>query len=74
MTKENDTKSIITDFVDYLLPELTPYETSLYLFILRNSVIRNGSPKMLIGKRTMAKGYGTGSRGVKTNYAHMTKS
>ena len=71
--KEKDIKSIITDFVDFLLPELTPYEASLYLFILRNSVLRNGSQKMRTGKRTMAQGYGTGSRGVKTNYAHMTK-
>jgi len=63
----------ITDFVDFLLPELTPYEASLYLFILRNTVLRKGSQKMRIGKRTMAQGYGTGSRGVKTNYAHMTK-
>jgi hypothetical protein len=70
---EKDIKSIITDFVDFLLPELTPYETSLYLFILRNSVLKDGSQKMRIGKRTMAQGYGIGSRGAKTNYAHMTK-
>jgi hypothetical protein len=71
--KEKDIKSLITDFVDLLLPELTPYETSLYLYLIRNSILRNGSQKVRIGKRTMAQGYGTGSRGVKTNYAHMTK-
>ena len=65
--------SIISDFVDHLLPELTPYETSLYLYILRNSVLKNGNPKIRVGKRSMAQGYGTGSRGVKTNYAHITK-
>jgi 5-methylcytosine-specific restriction endonuclease McrA len=70
---EKDIKSIITDFVDFLLPELTPYETSLYLFILRNSVLKDGSPKMRIGKRTMAQGYGTGKWGAKTSFAHMTK-
>lgn len=71
--KDKDIKTIIIDYVDFLLPELTPYEASLYLFILRNTFLKNGSQKMRIGKRTMAQGYGRGSRGVKTNYAHMTK-
>ncbi len=66
-------KALVTDFVDYLMPELTPYETSLYLFLIRNSILRDGSQQIRIGKRTMAEGYGTGSRGVKTNYQHMTK-
>jgi len=66
-------KSIITNFVDFLLPELTPYETSLYLYLLRNSLLQNNSQKIRIGKRTMAQGYGKGSRGAKTNYAHITK-
>ena len=68
----DETKALICDFVDYLLPELTPYETSLYLYLLRNSVFNNGSRQFRIGKRTMADGYGTGSRGGKTNYGHMT--
>ena len=66
-------EDLVCDFVDYLMPELTPYETSLYLFLLRNCILRDGSQQIRIGKRTMAQGYGTGSRGVKTNYAHMTK-
>jgi hypothetical protein len=66
-------KDLIPDFVDYLMPELTPYETSLYLFLLRHSILRDGSQQIRIGKRTMAQGYGTGSRGLKTNYAHITK-
>jgi hypothetical protein len=66
-------KDLILDFVDYLMPELTPYETSLYLFLLRNSILRDGSQQIRIGKRTMAQGYGTGSRGLKTNYAHISK-
>jgi len=68
-----EVREVIADFVDYLMPELVPYEASLYLFILRNSFLRDGSQQFRIGKRTMAQGYGTGSRGVKTNYAHMTK-
>ncbi len=70
---EQDIKVIICEFVDHLLPDLTPYEASLYLYLLRNSVLHNGSPEIRVGKRTMAVGYGTGSRGVKTNYAHITK-
>lgn len=68
-----DIQQIIGDFVDYLMPELVPYEASLYLFLLRNSLLRDGTQQIRIGKRTMAQGYGTGSRGNKTNYAHMTK-
>ena len=71
---KRDFKNVIVDFVDFLMPELTPYETSLYLLLLRKSFFSNGDSQIRIGKRTMAQGYGTGSRGVKTNYAHMTKT
>lgn len=62
---EENIKIIIEQFVDYLLPELTPYETSLYLYLLRNSFIRNGAVEVRVGKRTIATGYGKGSRGEK---------
>ncbi len=68
-----DIKAIIEQYVDFLVPELTPYEASLYIFFLRNSHIKNNSPKIRIGKRTIAENYGKGSRGEKTNYAHVTK-
>jgi hypothetical protein len=64
---------LICDFIDYLMPELTPYETSLYLYLLRQSVFKDGSLQVRIGKRKIAAGYGTGSRGVKTNYSHITE-
>jgi hypothetical protein len=67
------TTQLMYDLIDYLMPELTPYEMSLYLYLLRQSVFKDGSPHIRIGKRTIADGYGTGSRGVKTNYAHMTE-
>jgi len=59
--------------VDYLLPELTPYETSLYLYLLRNSFVKHGAVEVRVGKRTIAAGHGKGSRGEKTNYAHVSK-
>ena len=55
------------------MPELTPTESSLYLYLLRNSLLKDGSCQVRIGKRTMADGYGTGSRGAKTNYGHITE-
>lgn len=70
---EEEIKSIIEQFVDYLLPKLTPYETSLYLYLLRNSFVKNGAGEIRVGKRTVAAGYGKGSRGEITNYAHVSK-
>jgi 5-methylcytosine-specific restriction endonuclease McrA len=70
---EKDIKTIIEQFVDYLLPELTPYETSVYLYLLGKSFIKSGTAEVRVGKRTIAAGYGKGSRGEKTNYAHISK-
>lgn len=67
-----DLKEVIEQFVDLLMPELTPYETSLYIFFLKSSFL-NGEETIRIGKRTIAQKYGKGSRGEKTNYAHVTK-
>lgn len=69
--KENLQKTI-EQFVDFLLPSLTPYEAGLYIFFLRNSHIKNSAPEIRIGKRTIADNLGV-SRGEKTNYAHVTK-
>jgi len=63
---------IIEQFVDLLMPELTPYETSLYMFFLRETHLKEQN-SIRIGKRTIAERYGKGSRGDKTNYAHITK-
>jgi len=66
-----DLSKIIEQFVDFLMPELTPYEAAMYIFLLRNSHLKN-SPEIRIGKRTIAEKWGTGARGKKTNYAHVT--
>lgn len=65
-------QKIIEQFVDLLMPELTPYETSLYIFFLRSSFLSDDMT-IRIGKRTIAEKYGKGSRGEKTNYAHISK-
>lgn len=69
---QQDLQNIIEQFVDFLQPLLTPYEANLYIFLLRNSYIKNGMKDIRIGKRTIAAGLGA-SRGEKTNYAHVTK-
>jgi len=70
---EENTKIIIEQFVDYLLPDLTPAETSLYLYLLCKSYLRNNAAEVRVGKRTIVSGYGKGTRGRKTNYEHMSK-
>jgi hypothetical protein len=70
---DKNLNEIITQFVDYLLPELTPYQTTMYLLLLRKSILENESKEVRIGKRTLASIYGKGSRGEKTNYEHISK-
>ncbi len=69
---KNDLQKIIEQFVDFLMPALTPYEASLYIFFLRNSYIKNNSPEIRIGKRTIAENISS-VRATTTNYAQVTK-
>ena len=68
---KRDLTKTIEQFVDLLMPELTPYEAAMYIFLLRNSHLKNLS-EIRIGKRTIAEKWGTGARGKRTNYAHVT--
>jgi 5-methylcytosine-specific restriction endonuclease McrA len=54
---------IIADVVDLLLPELTPYETAFYIYLLRHSIIEQGNPHI------RASTYGLRSGVVKSVYA-----
>lgn len=67
-----DIKTIIEQFVDLLMPELTPYEASLYIFFLRNSYIKNGSTEIRIGKRTIGAKLGS-PRAQSTAFSHVTE-
>lgn len=71
--QQKDINRIICDFVDFLMPELTPYEASVYLYLLRNTALKNSTAEIRIGKRTLALKYGRGARGAKTNYKHISK-
>ena len=68
-----DLTKIIEQLVDFLMPELSPYGVSLYLFLLRNSIIGNNSLTVRIGKRTIADKFVKAARGERSNYAHITK-
>lgn len=72
---EIDVRKIIEDLVDYLMPELTPHETSMYLFLLRNSHLlnENPSPSVRIGQRTIAKRYGRGPKMSIPSRQHITR-
>ncbi|MCX9012191.1 MAG: HNH endonuclease signature motif containing protein [Candidatus Methanoperedens sp.] len=70
---EENIKVIIEQFVDFLLPELNPYETSVYLYLLRNSFLRDGVTEVRVGKRTIATGHGKPQRGEQTAYHHMSE-
>ncbi|MDD4873469.1 MAG: HNH endonuclease [Dehalococcoidales bacterium] len=69
---KDNLQKIIEQFVDFLMPALTPYEASLYIFFLRNSHIKNNSPEIRIGKRTIAENISS-VRAITTNYAQVTK-
>jgi hypothetical protein len=43
-----DLKEMICDFVDHLMPELTPYESALYFLFFRMSFLQNDSPEVRI--------------------------
>jgi hypothetical protein len=67
------TKQLIQDFVDYLMPALTPYESSFYIFLLRLSLLQDGSEQVRIGKRTIAESFGSGAQGAEISYKQVTK-
>lgn len=67
--------------VDYLYRELDAYEASLYLYLLRKSVMMSGKHEIRIGKRTLQSEFVRGARGggrknvggIWVNYAHITR-
>ncbi len=61
------------EFVDFLLPLLKPYEATIYLYLLRRSHLGVGSPKIRIGKRTIAADCRQGTRAARSNFAHVTE-
>lgn len=61
---EVDVKNVWENLVDFLMPELTPHETSLYVFLLRHSHLASEfkSGEVRIGQRSIAQQYGRGPK------------
>ena len=57
-----DISKVICEFVDHLMPELTPYESALYLLLLRMSLPHENARQVRIGKRTVGERLGKSSR------------
>ena len=58
---------IIRDVVDFLFPELKPYEASLYMYMLRHSVVETGNQLIRVSRRSLQSGV------VKSAYTAQTK-
>lgn len=71
--KKFDSSDFIKELVNFILPELTPYELSFYLFLVGKSYFENGKPELRVGKRTIAYKCGKGTRSDKANFQHVTK-
>lgn len=69
---QTDFQLIIRQMVEYMLPILSPFEISFYLFLLKNSYIEGDSQDVRIGKRTIS-GKIKGARSENTNYKNITK-
>lgn len=73
--KKLDIQSFIEQFIDYLMPDITPYEANLYLFLMRNSYLKNGIGELRIGKRTIAEKIGKSARANESiSYDQVTKT
>ena len=47
---------IIKDIVEYLMPQLTPYEVAIYLHMFCHSILQSGEPYLRIGTRSFMTG------------------
>jgi hypothetical protein len=73
MSVEPHSGDMLADFVDLLLPDLTPYETSVYLVLLRKSAHGDTGRALRIGKRTIAALVGKSARSSGGNYDQIGK-
>ena len=47
---------LIRDFVDYVMPQLQPYDVAYYLYLLRHSILASGSPLLRVGRESVRSG------------------
>ena len=73
--KQTLSNEVIADLVDYLMPELTPYETAMYIFLLRHATFNGGKVSLRIGKKAIAARFAKGARGGnRSNYQHISNT
>lgn len=71
MTESEFPADAVEQVVDHVIPVLPPYETSVYLYLLRWSRLV-GSRTVRVGKRTIGEGIGKGTRSARGgNYQHI---
>lgn len=70
-----DTRKILEEFVDYLMPDLSPHEASMYVFLLRHSRLNNDTPSATVrmGQRRIAQLYGRGPKMSVPSRQHMLR-
>lgn len=69
-----DDDDLLRQVVDFVVPLLPPYETSIYLYLLRRSHLNEpASSSVRIGKRTIGEGLGKGTRSRQGNFQHITE-
>jgi hypothetical protein len=64
---------LLREVVDFVMPVLPPYETSLYLLLLRLGHLESGAPEVCIGKRSISQALGRSTRSSGGNYRHITE-
>jgi hypothetical protein len=70
-TGELDSGALLREITDYVMQVLPPYETSVYLYLLRHSRLE-GNPTVRTGKRSIGEGLGKGTRSKRGgNYQHI---
>jgi hypothetical protein len=71
--EEDNLNNIIKQFVDLLLPKLTPFEATVYIFFLRHSLLK-GVHEVRIGQRTLAKAWTSARAAETTSRAHILRT
>ena len=72
--EEDQFKKVFESFVDLLLPELTPFEATVYVILLRRGLDQSDDCKIRIGQRTLAKAWASPRAAEVTSRAHILRT
>jgi hypothetical protein len=70
---ETPGNDLLREIVDFVVPLLPPYEISLYLLLIRLTFLNGGGSTVRIGKRSISKKMGKGTRSSGGNFEHITE-